>query len=213
MPRILIFANGQLPDIERARPLVKPDDYIICADGGARHALALGLTPDVVIGDLDSITDGEIRQVEKAHVKLIKYSHDKDETDLELAMRYALDQKPTSIVVLAALGYRLDHTLGNFALLSDQALAALDVRFDDGIDEAFFCRDRSEVHGRAGDLVSLIPWGSPVEGVRTDGLKWPLRDEALQPEKTRGISNEMTAGAAEVRIAAGLLLVIHRRQP
>src|SRR5262249_10515850 len=155
----------------------KPGDFILCADGGTRHALALGLMPDVVIGDLDSISANERRQVEKARGKVIQYPHDKDQTDLEMAVRYALDQHPSSIVVVAALGYRLDHTLGNFALLSDPALASLDVRFDDGLDEAFFCRGRSEVRGRAGDLVSLIPWGGPVAGVRTEWLKWPLRDE------------------------------------
>jgi thiamine pyrophosphokinase len=213
MPRILIFANGQLPDVARARTLVKPDDYVVCADGGTRHALALGLTPDLIVGDLDSLSDDDRRRVEKANVKIIRYPHDKDETDLELAIGRALQQNPSSLLIVAGLGFRLDHTLGNISLLADARLAALDCRLEDGLDEVFFCRSRSEVRGRSGDLVSLIPWQGAVEGVQTAGLKWPLREEALFPEKTRGISNEMLGELAEIRIKSGLLLVVHHRQP
>ena len=212
MPRILIFANGILPDLEKARLIVESDDLILCADGGTRHALALGLRPAVIIGDLDSLSVSERQKAEKAGAEIELYPHDKNETDLELALNYALEQKPSSIVIVAALGNRLDQTLGNLALLSDPRFAALDVRLDDGVEEAFFCRGQVPVEGRRGDLVSLIPWGGAVEDIRTEGLKWPLHAETLYPEKTRGISNEMLGDAAEVSITSGLLLIVHRRQ-
>ena len=211
MPRILIFANGALPDIQKARALIHPDDIILCADGGTRHALALGVIPSLVIGDFDSLSDEERIKAEKAGAKIVRYSHDKDETDLELAVRHAIDLKPSSIVVIAALGDRLDQTLCNIALLSDQRLALLDVRLDDGLEEAFFCRSHCEVRGNKGDLVSLLPWAGAVEGIHTEGLKWPLQNETLYPEKTRGISNELLSGNATVSLTAGLLLVVHRR--
>ncbi|HEY9151639.1 MAG TPA: thiamine diphosphokinase [Anaerolineales bacterium] len=208
MPRIIIFANGNLPDIEKARALIKPDDYIICADGGTRHALALGLKPNLIVGDLDSVTDMELQ---KANAKVTQYPRDKNETDLELALNHALEQKPTSIRILAALGNRLDQTLGNISLLSDSGITALDCRLDDGAEEVFFCRDSSRVEGRRGDVVSLIPWNGAVQGIRTNGLRWPLNNETLYPDKTRGISNEMLDIVAEVNIETGLLLVIHTR--
>lgn len=212
MHRILIFANGILSDLNKARLIVESDDLILCADGGTRHALALGLRPAVIIGDLDSLSVSERQKAEKAGAEIELYPHDKNETDLELALNYALEQKPSSIVIVAALGNRLDQTLGNLALLSDPRLAALDVRLDDGVEEAFFCRDQASVEGGRGDLVSLIPWDGTVEGVRTEGLKWPLHAETLYPEKTRGISNEMLGDAAEISITSGLLLIVHRRQ-
>ncbi|MBI1794304.1 MAG: thiamine diphosphokinase [Chloroflexi bacterium] len=212
MSRIIIFANGQLPDIEKARALVQPDDYILCADGGTRHALALGLTPHLVIGDMDSVTKNELSQIEKNNIPVELYPRDKNETDLELALRHALDQNPSSIVIVGALGGRLDQTLGNLSLLSNLQFSTLDCRLDDGLEEVFFCRARSQVRGRSGDLVSLIPWREKVAGVQTKNLKWSLRNETLYPEKTRGISNEMTGDAAEIEIESGLLLVIHRRQ-
>lgn len=212
MPRIIIFANGALPDPQKVRPLIRPDDLVVCADGGSRHAFALGLTPHMVIGDLDSIHWQDWARVQSDAVPVRRHPHDKNETDLELALQYALEQSPSSIVVVGALGKRLDQTLGNLALLTSPALASIDVRLDDGLEEAFFCRGRAQVEGTPGDIVSLIPWGAPVEGVTTNGLKWPLRAETLYPNKTRGISNEMLETTASMTIASGLLLVLHRRQ-
>ncbi|MGZ6316077.1 MAG: thiamine diphosphokinase [Anaerolineales bacterium] len=212
MSRIVIFANGQLPHIERARSLIRATDEIICADGGSRHVLALGLHPALVIGDLDSIADEDRQKLEAAGIPIQRHPRDKDETDLELALHYALEQEPSTILIVAGLGGRLDHTLGNIAALSDPAAASLDVRLDDGLDELLFCRRQAQLRGTAGDLVSLVPWGVPVEGVRTSGLRWPLHSETLYPEKTRGISNEMVDEAASVEVASGLLLMIHHRQ-
>jgi thiamine pyrophosphokinase len=212
MPRILIFANGELPNLEKARLLVKPDDYLICADGGARHALALGLKPNLVIGDMDSASKDEVQQLKEADVPIELYPRDKNETDMELALRRALEMNPSAILVVGGLGGRLDQTLGNIALLSDPRLSALDSCLDDGVEEVSFCRGQCKVEGRSGDLVSLIPWQGKVEGIRTQNLKWPLNDEILYAEKTRGISNEMTGDVAEVSLRSGLLLIVHRRQ-
>ncbi len=211
MPRILIFANGLLPGVDKARALVKPDDLVFCADGGTHHALALGLQPSLIIGDLDSMTP-DIRSLTEQSAKIIQHPHDKNETDLELALHYALEQKPGSILIVGALGNRLDQTLGNIALLSDPRLTDLDVRFDDGVEEVFFCRKAAGIAGKSGDLVSLLPWRGEVIGVRTERLKWPLLDETLYPEKTRGISNAMLGEAASISIESGLLLIVHRRQ-
>ena len=209
--RIMIFANGHLPDLNKARAILHTDDFIIAADGGTRHALALDVMPDLIVGDLDSIKGGERQKVEKHGVKVIQYSRDKDETDLEIALHHALEMKPDEICIIAALGARLDQTLANLSLLSGSRYSSLVARIDDGVEEAFFCRDQAQVHGRSGDIVSLIPWQGAVEGVQTENLKWPLRNEVLYPEKTRGVSNEMLAETASIRIESGLLLVVHRR--
>jgi thiamine pyrophosphokinase len=216
--RAIIFVNGHLPDLEAARRLIRPDDFLIAADGGTRHALALGLLPSIVIGDLDSVTADDRRRLEGSGVEIRQYPPDKNETDLELALRIALEAGYSSILVLAALGGRLDQTLSNLALLTDPSLAEVDVRLDDGIEEAFFVRTQAKasprgasrrVEGCPGDTVSLIPWGGLAEGVTTDGLRWPLRGETLHPDKTRGISNEMLAEIATISLKSGLLLVIH----
>jgi thiamine pyrophosphokinase len=217
--RIIIFANGELPDLTKARFLLRPDDRVICADGGTRHAQALGIRPDLIIGDLDSAENALVQKFNRDGVNIEIYPRDKNETDLELAINQAIEMKPAEIVIVAALGGRLDQTLANISLLTNIRLAplrrdsgqALDVRLDDGVEEILLCRDRAEVHGRSGDLVSLIPWQGAVAGIQTTGLKWTLQRETLYPDRTRGISNEMTGETAAVSIASGQLLVVHRR--
>jgi len=212
LQRIVIFANGELPDIDKARDLIHNDDYIICADGGTRHALTLGVKPNLIIGDLDSAESEVLQKFRNDGVSIESFSEDKNETDLELAINRAIGLNPKQIIVVATLGGRLDQTLANITLLSDLRLSTLDIRLDDGVEEIFLCRDQAEVHGRSGDIVSLIPWQGAVSEVQTQHLKWALHKETLYPDKTRGISNEMTGETASVSIGSGLLLIVHRRQ-
>lgn len=217
MPRAVIFANGQLPDIEAARALLREDDYLIAADGGANHLMRMGILPAIVIGDLDSVDEDKLYELTYAEFGIEQYSEDKDETDLELALQYALELAPSAILIVGALGGRFDQTLANLSLLTDPRLPSIDIRLDDGVEEVFFLwpvagkGGQGEVHGRSGDLVSLIPWGGPVEGVSTEGLRWPLYGETLYVYKSRGVSNVMLADTASVQTQSGMLLVVHRR--
>ena len=218
MPRIVIFANGELPDLDAARALLLPDDYLIAADGGANYLLKMGILPEIVIGDLDSIDDDTLFDLTSADVEIKQYSEDKDETDIELALTYAVELRPDAILIVGALGGRLDQTLANLSILTDPTLPGIDIRMDDGLEEVFFCRasagkgGQAEVKGRSGDTVSLIPWHGSVEGVYTEGLQWPLYGETLFASKSRGISNVIVNDTASIRIQSGLLLVVHRRQ-
>ena len=209
--RIIIFANGELPNQEKARVLLHENDFIIAADGGTHHVFALGRMPNVVIGDLDSVTKEEIAKIKQNNVDIILFPRDKNETDLELAIQYALTLSSEQIIIVGALGARLDQTLGNISLLNNTQPSILDLRFDDGVEEVFFCYGESNIQGISGDIVSLLPWQGEVTGVLTTGLKWPLQSETLYPQKTRGVSNEMLSDAAIVQIKSGLLLIIHRR--
>ena len=207
--RIIIFANGELPDLEKARALLCDDDFIIAADGGTRHALMLGLVPNVIVGDLDSLPSNF--EPSTFNGEIVLYPKDKNETDLELAIQHALTLNSKEIIILAALGGRLDQTLGNIALISNLQPSICNLQLNDGIEEIFFCRDSCEINGTPNDLVSLIPWQGEVIGIVTSGLKWPLQNETLYPHKTRGISNEMIGETAAVQIKSGLLLIVHRR--
>lgn len=209
--RIIIFANGELPDLDKARALLQAEDYIICADGGTRHALALGIRPDLIIGDMDSAEKEQLQKLGLDDVSMELFPHDKNETDLELALNRAIELNPRQMIIVAALGGRLDQTLANITLLTASRLSNIDIRLDDGVEEILFCRDQAYIYGRGGDLVSLIPWGGMVSEVQTTNLRWALHKETLYPDKTRGISNEMTSAMATISMGAGLLLVIHRR--
>ena len=116
--RAVIFANGEVFDPQGARGMLLPDDLIIAADGGTRHALTVGVVPHMIIGDLDSLSLDDRVHVEAAGSRIISFSHRKDETDLELALRHARSEGATDIVILAALGGRLDQTVANLLLLT-----------------------------------------------------------------------------------------------
>jgi thiamine pyrophosphokinase len=207
-----IFVNGEINDLEAARALLTPGALLIAADGGARHLLRMGLSPQVLIGDLDSLTPEEVAQMEAVGVQVHRYPMDKDWTDLELALGYALQRQCQRVVLVGALGGRLDQTLGNLSLLTDPAYAAIDLSVDDGLEEVRLVKERFEVHGEPGDIVSLLPLDECVEGVRTQGLRWALNDESLYRSQTRGISNEMLGTIAAVQVRHGALLCIHTRQ-
>lgn len=212
MSRIVIFANGNLPNLEAARTMLRADDFIIAADGGANHILHMDVQPHLLIGDLDSIEDVALQTYKAAGVEIEQYPVDKDETDLELALRRALKTNVDSILIIGALGGRIDQTLANLSLLTDERLAGLQVRLDDGVEAVYVCRKQVKVQGRRGDVISLIPWGESVTGVVTDGLQWMLSQETLYSNKSRGISNVMTGESASITIENGLLLVIHTRK-
>ncbi len=210
--RIWIFVNGCLAQPERLRTFFQPVDRLIAADGGQRYLEQLGLRAERVIGDLDSLSAVELAQFQ-AHGGIVeRYPTEKDETDLELALEWALRQNPTDIRIAAALGGRLDQTLGNLSLLTRPDLATLDVRLEDGHEEVFLIRAERSITGQVGETVSLLPWGGPANGVSTQGLQYPLRGETLYPERTRGISNVMTAPQAWVRLDGGLLICVHTHQ-
>ena len=212
MNRAVIFVNGQIPDLDRVPQLLRPGDVLIAADGGTRHLFALGLVPALVVGDLDSLNGDDRSKLIAAGTEIRSHPADKNETDLELALRHATDSGFDEILIIGALGNRLDQTLGNLALLASPSLVGLNIRMDDGDEQVFFVRERAQVDGAPGDLVSLIPWGRRVSGVTTEGLQWPLQNETLHPYKTRGISNTMNGEKAFISVRSGLLLIVHSRQ-
>ncbi len=210
--RAIIFANGGFTD----PPALQPDDLIVAADGGARHCLALGLTPKIVIGDFDSLNEQQIKMLQQYGAELIRYPTRKDFTDLELALQLAQQRGADEVVVLAALGGRWDQTLANVLLPASQQFASCNIRLVDGAQEISLIHAGQclQVHGQPGDTLSLIPLSSDACGVATQGLEYPLRDETLVFGATRGVSNVLQAETAWVSLEKGLLLcvVIHENQ-
>lgn len=209
----IILANGDLTDPPRMRQRLENLhlDRVIAADGGARHAETLGLSLDIVIGDMDSIDAAELERLTAHGVQIVTRSADKDETDLELALLHAVSQGDGSILVLGGTGDRMDMTLSNIFLLLHPALRRRRVQLWQGLDTAFAVfPPGGEIHGSIGDTVSLIPLGRDAAGIVTSGLAFPLRGESLPLGLARGVSNVLTASPASVEFSEGALLIVHR---
>jgi thiamine pyrophosphokinase len=205
---VLIFANGEMVDVEWTRPFFDHVSHIIAADGGTRHLYRLGVPPDVVVGDMDSLPDEVLAWLEEKGSELIYHDPAKDETDLELALLYAR-QFEEEMFLFAALGGRLDQMLANILLLAHPALAGSSITLVEEFERAWLVSEQTKFDGEIGDIVSLIPLGGDVLVKKTTGLRWSLTDTVLAFGPARGVSNVMTAVSASVEVAAGKLLCIH----
>jgi len=210
--RAIIITNGQLADPAGARQHIRAGDWVICADGGARHARAMGLVPDVVVGDLDSIDPGLHAELEAAGARFEVHPARKDETDLELALRLAAAGGAAEIDVLAVLGGRLDQSLANLLLLARPEWTSAKVRVIEGNEVAWPVRggQTTTVNGAVGDTLSLVPLTPTVTGVTLEGVEWPLHDAVLYFGSTWTISNALSAPTARLQVGEGLVLVVHQ---
>ncbi len=196
-----------------------PGDRVIAADRGAAHARAWGWPVHLLVGDLDSLPLADAAALAAAGVPIQRVPAEKDDTDLELALAYALAEDVQPIVICAVLGGRTDHLLANVLLLARPDLAGRDIVLADGPETIRLLAapgpDGAPAHvalsGAAGDLLTLLPLGADAEGVSTAGLHYPLADETLDEGRARGVSNVFAETHARVTLRRGRLFVIHTR--
>ena len=181
---------------------------IICCDGGARHLWKTGIKPDVIIGDMDSIEPDHLASYSKQGVKIIKYPVNKDFTDTELALDYALGLKPDSIFIWGALGGRIDHTLANVFLLCKGQEKGIKTYLIDEYGEAFVLDKETSFINEAGKTVSLIALSPEVTGINLKGFLYLLQEGTLKIGESRGISNIINEDRASISVKNGRLLVI-----
>jgi thiamine pyrophosphokinase len=207
------MAGGALPHPEEDRLHIHAGDLLLAADGGARHCRALGLRPSVVIGDFDSLDEEDLHHLRASGAELLRHPTRKDQTDLELAVRLALERGARQILILGALGARWDQSLANLLLVGAPGLETADLVIRDGPQEIRTLRAGAslELSGSPGDIVSLIPITGDALGVTTEGLDYPLTRGALRFGSTLGISNSLVGTSARITLEEGLLLcaVIH----
>lgn len=196
--RALIIGNGDIKNYDNIMRKIGRTDLIICADGGYNHVKKMGITPDVLIGDLDSAIGYEDIK------NRVEYPTRKDFTDGELAVMYAEEHGCDSVVMVGMTGDRLDHTFADIMLLNK---CKNGVVIDDN-NEIYLLRDRLRINGKCGQTLSIIPVTADARGISTSGLEYPLDNETLYFSSTRGISNVMTADICEITINEGLALVV-----
>lgn len=203
MRRAVIAIDTQLPRPRLLAPWVERADLVVACDGAARRLLDRGITPDLVVGDMDGVL-GSVRRA----LPPSRFLRDPDpeRTDLEKAIAVAIQRGAADVTVVGAPGPRLDHALANASLLFHPDLAGLRLRF---VDDQFVTQrvsGRATVRAPVGTIVSL--WTPSVaQGVTTRGLRWELSDETL-PSGTRGVHNEMADPVAHVTVREGPLVLL-----
>lgn len=203
--RALVVANGEPPSAALVAELRPAADAVVAADGGADTVLALGLTPDIVIGDLDSLSSAAREAIPAERMRL---DADADATDLEKAIAYCLAEGYHALDIVGASGGRADHALANLSVLVRYGREAQIRLFDERFAIQLVAGE-AEVRGPVGTVVSLVAIG-PCEGVSTSGLRWEL-EEASLAFSARGVHNEIARAPAQVSVRSGDLLLFAGR--
>jgi thiamine pyrophosphokinase len=201
--RAIIIANGNEFSSEFFERIREKSDYIICADGGYKHLKRIGIEPDEVLGDFDSMDKDSVLCDNVA-----VYPSKKDDTDTEIAIRRALELGATDIVLLGCIGSRMDHTLANLFLLKEIYRNGANGMLVDEHNFVYYMKDKLTVKAHRGDLLSILPMTPVCEGVTTAGLYYVLCDDTLKMASSRGVSNVLTEDTATITIRLGEALVI-----
>lgn len=206
--RAVIFVNGEVDNYQILARWLREDDFRIAADGGARHLEALDLAPHVIVGDMDSIDEPLLTRLQLRGASIEKHPAAKDATDLELAIARAVRDGAAEILLLGAVGGRLDQTLANLLILARQA-GSVPVAIAEGDQLARVLRGPQTLNltGPAGAYVSAVPLSEEVTGVTYRGLEYPLHNATLSLGSTRGVSNTLASSPAQITIETGILLV------
>lgn len=209
MVRTIIIAGGDLKNYSWYKAFLREDDRIICADHGLDHAVELGVVPDLIVGDFDSASEDNLNFFRTKGVPCHSYKCNKDLTDTQIALDFALQGKPDEIVFFAVLGDRLDHSWSNVLLLTKAAEENVRARIVTSHTEVFLAEPGSScISGHKGDLISLIPLTPEVKEITTAGLAYALDRQNLLFTNPYAVSNVLLTEQAIVSVGEGLLLII-----
>lgn len=201
LQHVLVLCNGEEPPPEFIENLKSRASLFIATDGAGNTALEYGIKPDVIIGDLDSFKHSNDQDL-----KLIK-DEDQETNDLEKALNYALKKNAENVTVIGATGKRIDHTLKNLSVLKQFSDRFISLTFRDTYGVTYLMPHDHTIDLPIGTPVSLFPLSGRVDGIITDGLKYPLHYEPLENGIRDGSSNEISKQPARIRYKSGDLLI------
>jgi thiamine pyrophosphokinase len=208
--KVIIISGGTIGDHKFLKERLKEagDSVIICADGASRQLLAHDIVPTVIIGDMDSAEEDILRYFKERDSEVIRFPKRKDETDTWLALEYAFNMQPDEIIILGALGGRIDHALANIFLLVKAAEKGVKTKIIDETCELFVVADSATITGNVGDTVSLFPLSASVSGITLEGFDYSLSDGVMEMGTPYGISNRLAEARGTISIETGYLLVV-----
>ncbi len=204
----LIILNGEEPSKELLSEFWQKAEFRVCADGAADVLFSFHLEPDIILGDLDSISP-EV-QCEFNSVS-IKKMFDQNKTDGEKAINYCVDNGFSRLFILGAFGKRVDHTLYNLELLKKTTHPEVEISILSDEDEAFLVRKNKTLYAEAGTRISIFPVFGKVSNVTSLGLKYPLNNDTLEMGNFSSLSNEFVGDTVTLDFASGELLIVVER--
>lgn len=185
----------------------EPGDLLLCADGGYDAAIAAGMSPDLVIGDFDSMPMDHVQGCPTLRLPVHK-----DDTDLVVCLREGRKRGYREFRLAGCLGGRLDHTFSALQCVYDCALRGETAWICDGVNRAtVLTPGQHRLPAEAGRMLSLLAFDGAATDVCLSGTEWPLQHAVLTGRYPLGCSNEFRAEAAELSFASGALLAVYAR--
>jgi thiamine pyrophosphokinase len=207
MKTALIIGNGE----EIGKNIIENlnFDYIICADGGLDKAKKYGIVPDIIIGDFDSVNLSVLKQYEILNIPIEKFPSEKDSTDMELAVEFAISKGYNNIILTGATGSRLDHTLGNIMLMERCFKIGVIITIIDNNNEMKIISDNTDliIDNKEGYYISIIPVTDFILGLNLGGFKYNLKNVNVQRGSTLLISNQITGSNGRIILNEGTAIV------
>lgn len=205
MMRAVIVVNGEGASTTLIQNCCQTADYIIAVDGGLNHLDGVGITPHIIVGDMDSY-EQSLSDLPSA-VEVHKLNPKKDMSDLAYAFDIAIQKGVTEIVLLSAWGNRFDHTLTNLNVLRGVTKRGIGIVLQDDYQRLWLAKDKQVLDKMYGKTFSLVPL-SDLAGVTITGAKYPLKDVSLPVTSSLCLSNEATAEQVEICIGKGMAYII-----
>jgi thiamine pyrophosphokinase len=205
----VILGNGSYTDYEFYKNYLAtyPADIIICADGGIKTALKLGILPNVLLGDFDSVTKAEIAGF-KDKIKIIPFEKRKDYTDVHLCMKYAIENNHRQITLFGVLGTRADHSLVNVYLLKYALDNQANAKIVNEFNEIFLLNNFIRLNGVKNKTISVLPYTDKIEGICLKGMSYPLVNATMTKENPYGVSNYAVEDTVEINISGGTAIIV-----
>jgi thiamine pyrophosphokinase len=204
--RIIIVGNGTFS--KKILALIQPRDYVIGVDRAAYWLIREGRIPDTAIGDFDSVTEEKLSRIKEAVPSIKQYSKDKDQTDMELAVRHAIGKKPSAVLILGGTGSRLDHTMATWQLLDSLLTADIPhVLINKTNRIRLIGRGKTVIEKASYRYISILPYTKSILFSLT-GFRYDLPKTKFFRGTTRGVSNEMTGRQAHIMIYSGKAWIV-----
>lgn len=209
--KILIMTNGEYGRLEWYAKHKEEFEQVICVDGGAGWARKLGITPNWVVGDMDSINEDDRRYMEREGVQFSRYPSQKDPTDTQISLQLADQLGADEITIWGGTGSRLDHTLSNLYSAAHFVLRGKVVQFNSPVLAIYLVKDYLKLSGQIGNTVSVVALGNAA-GVTLEGFQYPLENVEVDGTWQYGISNVIKNTPQVIRVASGILAVFYYRE-
>lgn len=202
----LIIGSGNDVDKSLLEDIVI--EYVICADGGLEKANDLGVVPNIILGDFDSVNSSVLSNYKSLNIETVAYPSEKDYTDMELAINHAVEKGFKEIVLIGASGTRLDHTVANMLFIERFYKRNINIKIIDNNNIIQMVTDNMAIPYRENYYVSIIPFSDNIEGLTLKGFKYPLNNVKVERGSTLCISNEISENIGVIQLKKGSAFVI-----